>query len=202
MIQWTPSHYLKLCWLILNWVRNVHQHTNDFLIANAFQIIVWHYNDVAMSLMVSQITSLTIVYSAVNSGADQIKHQSSASLAFVLGIPRWPANSPHKGSITRKMFPFDDVIMKNVGHFVQASICQMCFHHPWDTTLLPYHGAEVYIHTSIHIHHIKWHPIHHKTHPFLTWWDLNKHITVITSVCWHNEDSYYDIPFYSHPISI
>ena len=61
--------------------------------------------------MASQITSLTIVYSAVYSGADQRKHQSSASLAFVWGIPRGPVNSPHKWPVTRKMFPFDDVIM-------------------------------------------------------------------------------------------
>ena len=47
---------------------------------------------------------------AVIQGADQRKHQSSASLAFVLGIHRWPVNSPHKGPVTRKMFPFDDVI--------------------------------------------------------------------------------------------
>ena len=70
-----------------------------------------HYNDVIMSAMMSQITSLKIVYSAVYSGADQRKHQSSASLAFVWGLPRWPGNSPHKGPVTRKMFPFDDVIM-------------------------------------------------------------------------------------------
>ena len=43
-----------------------------------------------------QITSLTIVYSTVYSGADQRKHQSPASLAFVRGIRRWPVNSPHK----------------------------------------------------------------------------------------------------------
>ena len=42
---------------------------------------------------------------------DQRKHQSSASLAFMRGIHRWPVNSPHKGPLTRKMFPFDDVIM-------------------------------------------------------------------------------------------
>ena len=59
----------------------------------------------------SQITSLTIVYSSVYSGADQRNFQSSASLAFVRGIHRRPVNSPHKGSITRKMFPFDDAIM-------------------------------------------------------------------------------------------
>ena len=71
-----------------------------------------HYNGVIMTAMASQITSLTIVYSTVYSGADHRKHQSSVSLAFVRGIHRWPVNSPHKGPVTRKMFPFDDVIMK------------------------------------------------------------------------------------------
>ena len=70
-----------------------------------------HYNDVIMSAMKSQITGLTIVYSTVCSHADQREHQSSASLAFVWGIHRWPVNSPHKVPVTRKMFPFDDVIM-------------------------------------------------------------------------------------------
>ena len=73
--------------------------------------LVDHYNDVIMNPMASRITSLTIVYSTVYSGADQRKHQSYASLAFVRGIHRWPVNSPHKGPVTRKMFPFDDVIM-------------------------------------------------------------------------------------------
>ena len=61
--------------------------------------------------MSSEITNLTIVYWTIYSGADQRKHQSSASLAFVWGIHRWPVNSPHKWPATRKMFPFDDVIM-------------------------------------------------------------------------------------------
>ena len=47
-----------------------------------------------MSAMASQLTSLTIVYSTVYSGAEQRKHQSSASLAFVRGIHHWPVNSP------------------------------------------------------------------------------------------------------------
>ena len=68
-----------------------------------------HYSDVIMSAMESQITSLTIVYSTVYSGANQRKHQSSASLAFVRGIHR----CPYKGPATRKMSPFDDVIMKS-----------------------------------------------------------------------------------------
>ena len=55
-----------------------------------------------MVMIAPQITSLTIVYSTVYSGTDQIKVQSSASLAFVRGIHRWPVNSPHKGPVTRK----------------------------------------------------------------------------------------------------
>ena len=39
------------------------------------------------------------------------KHQRSASLAFVQGIHWGPVNFPHKGPVTRKMFPFDDVSM-------------------------------------------------------------------------------------------
>ena len=64
-----------------------------------------------MSEIASQITSLTTVYSIVYSDADQRKHQSSASLAFVRGLHRGPVNSPHKWPVTRKMFPFDDVII-------------------------------------------------------------------------------------------
>ena len=64
-----------------------------------------------MGAMASQATSLTIVYSTVYSGIDQRKHKSSASLAFVRVIHRWPVNSPHKWPVTRNMFPLDDVIM-------------------------------------------------------------------------------------------
>ena len=64
-----------------------------------------------MGVIASYITSLTIVYSTVYSDADQRKHPSSVSLAFVWGIHRGPVNSPHKWPVTRKMFPFDDVII-------------------------------------------------------------------------------------------
>ena len=70
-----------------------------------------HYSDVIMGAMASQVTSVSIVYSAVCSGRDQREHQSSASLAFMRGIHQWPVNSPHKGPVTQKMVPFDDVIM-------------------------------------------------------------------------------------------
>ena len=64
-----------------------------------------------MCTVASQITSLTIVYSTDDSGADQRKYQSPPSLAFVRGIHRGPVNSPHKGPVTRKILLFDDVIM-------------------------------------------------------------------------------------------
>ena len=73
-----------------------------------------HYSEVIMGMMASQITSLMIVYSAVYSGRNQRKQQSSASLAFVRGIHRWPVNSPHKGPVIQKMFPFDDIIMNYI----------------------------------------------------------------------------------------
>ena len=67
-------------------------------------VIPYHYNDVIMTTMAFQITSLTIVYSTVNSDADQRKHQSSASLAFVWGIhrDRWIPRT--KGQLRGKCF--------------------------------------------------------------------------------------------------
>ena len=64
-----------------------------------------------MTMLASQITSLPVVCSIVYSDVNQRKHQSSASLAFVREIHRGPVNFPHKWPVTRKMFPFDDVIM-------------------------------------------------------------------------------------------
>ena len=68
--------------------------------SNICHSIYIHYCDIIMNAMASQITSLAIVYSTFHSGADQRKHQSSASLVFVRGIHRWPVNFPHKGPIT------------------------------------------------------------------------------------------------------
>ena len=76
-----------------------------------YTFLLHHYNDVIMSTVTSQITSVSIVCSTVGSSADQRKQLSSAPLAFVWGIHRWPVNSPHKRPVTRKMLSFDDVIM-------------------------------------------------------------------------------------------
>ena len=82
-----------------------------------------HHRDVIMRAIASQITGVSIFCLMVCS--DQRKHQSSASLAFVRGIYRSPMNSPHKRPVTRKMFPFDDVIMDLHNHF-EHSLFHKC----------------------------------------------------------------------------
>ena len=100
-----------------------------------------HYIDVIMTTIASQITSLTVVYSTVYSGVDQRKHQSSASLAFVRGIHRGPVNSPHNGPVTRKMFPFDDVIM-NLLSFNHSSARSMSILITWHGNIWWRHDME------------------------------------------------------------
>ena len=89
-----------------------------------------HYNDVIIGAVASQITSFTIVYSIVYSDADQRKHQSSASLAFVRGIHRGPVNSPHKWPVMRKMFPFDDIILVDIWTTLPAPIWCFSYQRP------------------------------------------------------------------------
>ena len=98
------------------WVTKIVSCLNPYKLTKISKPGIWlaggtHYYDAIMGAIASQITSLTIVYSTVYSDADQSKHQSSASLAFVREIHRGPVNFPHKWPVTRKMFPFDDVIM-------------------------------------------------------------------------------------------
>ena len=102
-----------------NWIELFLVHVAPRYKMSHGDVLTWksfphHYDDVIMGTIASHITSLPGVYSTVYSGADQNKHQSSASLAFVWGIHRGPVNSPHKCPVTRKMFPFDDVIMQLV----------------------------------------------------------------------------------------
>ena len=102
---WTLSderEYIYIYTDFQNWINH------SWLIKNL------HYNDVIMNGMASQITSISTVCSTVCSGTNQrnIKAQSSTSLAFVRGIHWWLVGSRHKRHVTRKMFPFDHLIMK------------------------------------------------------------------------------------------
>ena len=124
MIEWSNSLYITYKHLRTLTLRHKCHHFEEILIigcisgeagdenfikmmTSSFWWMHMHYCDIIMGAMASQITSLTTDYSAVYSGADQRKHKSSASLAFVRRINRWPVNSPHKGPVTRKTFPFD-----------------------------------------------------------------------------------------------
>ena len=62
----------------------------------------WHYVNVIMSVMVSQIPHVSIVCPTIYSGADQRKHQSATSLAFVRENHWWLVDSPHKGPVMCK----------------------------------------------------------------------------------------------------
>ena len=107
-------HSKRMCHASINWLRNEIVTCGNMWqkylrrISADTKMAKTHYGDVIMGTMASQIT---IVYSTVYSVADQWKHQSSASLAFVWGIHRGPVNSPQKWPVTRKMLPFDDVMM-------------------------------------------------------------------------------------------
>ena len=68
-----------------------------------------YYSDIIMSAMASHITSVSIVCSAICSGADQRKHQCSTSLDFA----RWPVHFRHKGPVTQKMVLFEDDMVLN-----------------------------------------------------------------------------------------
>ena len=111
---------------------------------------IWHYGDVIMGAIASLITSVSIVCSTVWSGADQRKHQSCASLAFVRGIRWWTVDSPHKATVTRKMFSFVDIIMETC--WCQASPLPQIFSiysAVWVAQILLYNIGVCHFQTSL-----------------------------------------------------
>ena len=104
-IEWLFNDNTSQNWVQLNPVEtllSITQYCTNFS----------YCSDVIMNTMASQITGVSIVCSIVCSDADQRKYQSSVPLDFVRGSHRWPMHSPNKGPVTRKIFPFDDVIME------------------------------------------------------------------------------------------
>ena len=102
------KNFQQCCFRLPDWWSNS---THWMARGRLFRAIFFYYNDVIMSPMASQITSLTIVYSTVYSGADQRKHQKLRATGLCEGNSPMTGEVPHKGPVTRKMFPFDDVIM-------------------------------------------------------------------------------------------
>ena len=107
--QWIVIHSISL-FVFDTWIWNVPGKLNQF-----------HNIDVILTMMVSKITSLTVVYSIVCSGVDQRKHQSSASLIFVWRIHRDRWSPRTKGQWRGKCF-----------HLMTSSWSQMM---PWRPVL-------------------------------------------------------------------
>ena len=90
IFYWALPHHLEITNTVLGCLASRY-------ISNYIELV--HYDDVIMDTIASLITSLTIVYSTVHWDADQRKHQSSASLAFVWGIPAQMASNAENVSI-------------------------------------------------------------------------------------------------------
>ena len=99
-------------WRLCSIAIRLHHNSMITPIAGTYVVMLNHNNDVIMSMMASQITSITIVRSTVYSN----KTPKVRLTGLFRGIHRWPMNSPHKGPVTREMFPFDDVIMDRGNH--------------------------------------------------------------------------------------
>ena len=95
------SHYLNKCWHIASWaVRVISDST-----------LQWRHNDCDG---VSNHLRFDCLFNRLFKRGSK-KYYTPASLAFVIWIhrwPGWPVESPHKGPVTRTMFPFDAVFMK------------------------------------------------------------------------------------------
>ena len=92
--QWRGALMFSLIWAWINsWANNreagdLRRYSTHYDVTVMGCVARFHYNDVIVSVIGSQNTSVSVVYSTVCSGTDQWKHQTSASLAFVRGIHR------------------------------------------------------------------------------------------------------------------
>ena len=103
-----------------------------------YMLLCRHYNDVIMSIMASQITSPTIVYSTVYSGADQRKRQSSASLAFVRGIHRSAqrASNAENVSIWWRHHDFCLLVKYFLIILMHTPVSSYCYHYHYDILIV------------------------------------------------------------------
>ena len=111
-ITFCTANYLSICY-----IRHSHR-GNSTLTDGKYYAIQWRHNEHdGVSNHQPQDLFLNRLFRRRSK-----KHQSSALLAFVRGIDWWPVRSPHKGPVTRKIFPFHDVIMIRqhyVGRYAQ-----------------------------------------------------------------------------------
>ena len=123
-----PKHSLNqiICCCESNLKEPIYIGRNEYWRTFSFNISCLHYSDVIMSTMMSQITGVSIVCSTVCPGADQRKHQSSASLACVRGIHLSPMDSLTRASNTENVSIWWRHLVSNGVHFGQASVFLIC----------------------------------------------------------------------------
>ena len=154
-----------------------------------------HYNDVIMSVMASQITNLVIVHSTVYSGADQRKHQSSASLAFVWEIHRWPAQRASNAEIISIWWRHH----VSACHHCTLSFALLLLHClvlPYAIKLWAFYTSWISSHIS---KYIQWDDFVFQSHPmpltvrfrvsslhFVSWWRVIKQNQICIFGCWSN----------------
>ena len=83
---------------------------------NAFKkgVHLTHVFTKLMSSITSQFTGKSTVCSTICLGEHGGKHQSPRYWPCASGIHQWPMGSPHKGPVTRKAFPYDDVLRRDL----------------------------------------------------------------------------------------
>ena len=119
----TPSRPLLRHWNVFAevWNKNIVFWTvfaSPFMASHAFYFIWKYYNDAIMGAMASQNTGVSSVHSNTCSGVDKKKTPKLCVTGLCEGNS--PVNAPYKGPVTRKMFPFYDVI---AGRLISFYIC-------------------------------------------------------------------------------
>ena len=99
------------CEFSINWYGEIHNLIIKIIIHTQIYIWISYHHTLSAEHESSLVVHYALVMMPWLFRRRKKKHQSSASLAFVWGIHRWLVNFPHKRPVTRKMFPFDDVIM-------------------------------------------------------------------------------------------
>ena len=93
---------LRMIFLFSLHCKVISSHSIDFV----------YYNDVIMSATASQITGVLIFCSVVCTGTDQRKHRKLRVTGLCERNSPVTGEFPTQRPVTRKMFPFDDVIRK------------------------------------------------------------------------------------------
>ena len=123
------------------------------ILHTTLECLCLNHSDVIVSTMASQIAGDSIACSTVYLCVDQRKHLSSASLAFVMGIHRWPVNFLPKEPATRKCFhlAMSSWWFANRSSYIVSHT--MCTQHSFVMFHIGYNSSSYCLHYSRLINH-------------------------------------------------